>query len=146
MTAVAGVPVGDARGGRAIRARRVSAWAMWSAAVLSSTSAAAAPISWSALESNSVSDNSTVGDPVHLGDPFGADFVEEWSKSTGRCSQAEASGQVNDVGYNWLGRLGWVKSPRTAGSRWMGSCPSASSTARSRLVDDVPEAIDDAAR
>ncbi len=82
-----------------------------------------------------------VGDPVHLGEPFLADLVEERPQPV-FVQPGRRFRQVGDGGSGSGGSAG-VRSPRTAGSRSRG--PSvADLDGEHPFVDDVPEAIDDA--
>ena len=83
-----------------------------------------------------------VGDPVHLGEPFGADFVEEWSQSM-VVQPGRGFRQVSDVGQR-VGRLGWGEVAQNGRFALDGVVPLGNLDGEHPFVDDVPEAIDDA--
>ena len=83
-----------------------------------------------------------VGNPVHLSEPFGADFVEERSQSM-VVQPGRGFRQVSDFGQR-IGRLGRGEVAQNGRFALDGVVPLGDLDSEHPFVDDVPEAIDDA--
>ena len=83
-----------------------------------------------------------VGDPVHLGEPFGADLVEERSQTV-FVEPERGFRQVSDFGQR-VGRLGRGEVAQDGRFALDGFAPVGDLDGEHPFVDDVPEAIDDA--